>query len=199
MKKHVVSFFLILAPFILFSQHFTNDTVSNIENALNRKGVIIMKEYGGVIRSKSGTLKLPGSCNYETVIITDLESGIKTGGLRITSLYNYTIGNSVKTDEYIAYLDPDEINGCVNFLKKFSNDYIKTSPDKYTELVYTTYGGFSIGCFYNQKEKNPEWKVLIKTKQFNTRSFVSIDKDDIPVLIEDFKKAYQDILSSIGK
>ena len=199
MKKLIAIIATVIIPFAVFSQHLTNDTISNLELMLNQKGTMLKKEYGGIIRSKSATIKSPGSCNYETIIVTDLKSGATTGGLRIKAFYVYTFANSTKTEEYIAYLDPDEITSCVQFLKKMSDEYMNSTPEQYTELVYKTSDGFSIGGFYDPKDKNPIWKVFIKTKNYTDRSFVSIDKDDIPVIIEDFENACKSIKSKTGK
>lgn len=199
MKKLVAIIAALLLALPAFAQHLESDTISNVERMLNQKGVVLKKEFGGVIRKKTGTIKMPGSCQYETLIATNMKTNEKTGGLRITAMFSYMIGNNSKTDEYIAYLDPEEINACVSFMKKASAEYINTSPDKYTELVYSTSDGFRIGCFYDPNDKNPVWKVFMQTKNYIDRSFVAIDKDDLPVLIEDFENAYNSIMSSIGK
>ena len=72
MKKLIAIIAVLLLPFAVFSQHLTNDTISNVERMLNLKGVVLKKELGSIIRSKEGTTRLPGSCNYRTLIITDL-------------------------------------------------------------------------------------------------------------------------------
>lgn len=182
-----------------FAQRLQSDTINIIEKTLNLKGVILKKEYGGVIRRKTGTTKLPGSCSYETLIITNMESGKKTGGLVITAYYSYVLANSSKTDEFIAYLDPDELMACVLFLKKMSDEYLTTTPDKYTEIEYRTPGKFRLACYYDIKDKNPAWRVLFQAKDYTYRSLVEIDKDDISVLIQDFESAYKSIKTAIGE
>lgn len=199
MKKLVAIIAALLLASPAFSQHLECDTISNVERILNQKGVMLKKEFGGVIRKKTGSIKIPGSCRYETLIVTNLKTNEKTGGLRITAIFSYMIGNTSKTDEYVAHLDPDDISECVSFMKKASAEYINTAPEKYTELVYSTSDGFLIGCFYDTNEKSPVWKVFLQTKSYTDRSFVAIDKDDLPVLIEDFENAYNSIISAIGK
>ena len=199
MKKLIAIIAVLLLPFAVFSQHLTNDTISNVERMLNLKGVVLKKELGSIIRSKEGTTRLPGSCNYRTLIITDLESGEKIGGLRVMSKYSYSIGSSIQYNTYYAYLDLNEVLDCVNFLKMLPEKYIGTSPEKYTELVYKTIDGFSIGIFYEQLLKNPDWKLFIKTKDYTDNSTVYIDKDDISVLISDFEEAAKSIKAAIGQ
>lgn len=199
MKKLIAIIAVLLLPFAVFPQHLTNDTISNVERMLNQKGVMLKKEVGDVIRRKVETIKSPGSCKYDILLITDLESGIKTGGLRITAYHSYMVGNSLKNDEYIAYLDPDEITACVTFIKKVSDEYLNTTPDKYTELVYKTSDGFKIVCFYDLKDKNPMWKVVLYTKDYLNKSLVLIDKDDLPVLISDFEEAAKSIKAATGQ
>ncbi|MCR4825517.1 MAG: hypothetical protein K5882_01010 [Bacteroidales bacterium] len=199
MKKIITIIVSLLLATPAFAQHLESDTISNVKRMLNQKGTMLKKEFGDVIRRKTGTNKSPGSCKYELLFITDLESGVKTGGLRITAYGYDMVGSSLKTYDYIAYLDPDEIIACVSFLKKVSTEYINTAPDKYTEMVYMTSDGFRIGCFYDPKDKSPAWKVFLQTKNYTDKSFVAIDKDDLNVLIEDFENAYNSILSFMGK
>ncbi len=182
-----------------FAQRLQSDTISNVEKTLNLKGAIIKKEYGGVIRRKTGTQKLPGSCSYETLVITNLESGKKVGGLIITAYYYYVVANSSKTDEFTAYLDLEEIMACVSFLKRVSGEYLTTTPDKYTEIMYKTPNNFKLAFFYDTKDKNPSWKLIMQIKDYTYRSLVEIDKDDISVLVQDFESAYNRIKSAIGE
>lgn len=65
--------------------------------------------------------------------------------------------------------------------------------------MYKTPNNFKLAFFYDTKDKNPSWKLIMQIKDYTYRSLVEIDKDDISVLVQDFESAYNRIKSAIGE
>jgi hypothetical protein len=65
--------------------------------------------------------------------------------------------------------------------------------------MYKTPNNFKLACFYDTKDKNPSWKLIMQIKDYTCRSLVEIDTDDISVLVQDFESAYNGIKSVIGE
>lgn len=116
----------------------TEQTESQFETLLLKKGSMILKEYTGC-----GTIKPDDrnktflNINFQTAVLTDIETGNKYKALRM-------IMDCVNND-YVGVLDSDEIDSAIAAL-----EYIKTHYsefDDYTEIQYTAKSGMEIGAF----------------------------------------------------
>ncbi len=50
--------------------------------------------------------------------------------------------------------------------------------------MYKTPNNFKLACFYDTKDKNPSWKLIMQIKDYTYRSLVEIDTDDISVHVQ---------------
>jgi len=150
---------------------------SKVEQIMLKKGSAIIKEF---VDCKTVELSSTADATFQTATITDVESGAKYFGIRVefgyyTSKYDY--GTAV------ALIDSDEIDSIISTL-----EYIKAHKSEfvnYTEVAYTSNGGFTVGAYRNSSESGLFFKSGSHQRLFGINTLDSI--------IEGFKEAQSKI------
>jgi hypothetical protein len=142
--------------------------ISNAEKFTDKSGTLIQKEFSDI-----GDLK---KCKIQIARFTDLISNQKASAVRIE--YNYI--SSYSSDTKVALLDADEIDGLVKSLTLIQEKVLPNVATNYTEVSYRSRSGFEAGCF----SKKESWSIYMKLERFDSNSYVFLDKNDLPKLIE---------------
>ena len=146
---------------------------SKVEQIMLKKGSAIIKEF---IDCKTVELNSSANARFQTATITDVESGVKYFGIRVEFGY-YT--SKYDNGTAIALIDSDEIDSIVSTL-----EYIKAHKSEfvnYTEVAYTSNGGFTVGAYKNSSETGLFFKSGSHQRLFGIDKLVSI--------IQGFKEA----------
>lgn len=141
--------------------------VSNAEKFSDKSGTLIQKEFLDV-----GDLK---KCKIQLAKFEDLISNQKTSAVR----FEYDYVSSYSSDTKLALLDADEIDGLIKSLKLIQEKIIPVSATNYTEVSYRSRSGFEAGCF----SKKDSWNIYLKLERFDSKSYIFLDKDDLPKLL----------------
>jgi len=143
---------------------------SNAEAFSEKSGSLLQKQFEDV-----GSIK---SCKIQVATFTDLINGQKTLAVRLEKPYS----NSVSSDSKIALLDPDEIDALLKSLKIMQEKVFVTNPAQgtYTEVNYTSRGGFKAGCYYDKKA----WTTFMKLEKYDGNSYVWFESADTQKLID---------------
>ncbi len=150
---------------------------SKVEQIMLKKGSAIIKEF---IDCKEVELSSTANATFQSATITDVESGVKYYGIRIEFDYwtsKYDNGTAV------ALIDSDEIDSIISTL-----EYIKAHKSEfvdYTEVAYTSNGGFTVGAYTNSSETGLFFKSSTHQRLFSIGKLDSI--------IEGFKEAKEKI------
>ncbi|WP_394775436.1 hypothetical protein [Flavobacterium sp.] len=171
--KVILTIFLIISN-ISFAQISTKEKeISNAEKFTDKSGTLIQKEFIDI-----GDLK---KCKIQTAKFTDLITTQKTSAVRFE--YNYI--SSYSTDNKLALLDSDEIDGLIKSLKLIQEKILPTVPTNYTEISFRSRSGFEAGCF----SKKESWDIYLKLERYDGKSYVFLNKEDLPKLLSLLEQA----------
>jgi hypothetical protein len=171
--KQIVLFTLIFSTSLFQCYAQSSKEISSEKNQSNaeifssRSGTLIQKEFEDI-----GTIK---KCKIQVAKYQDLINGLKSNAVR----FEYEYHSTYTSDTKIATLDPDEIDGLIKSLKLIGEKIFPTNPVNYTEVSFKSRSGFAAGCF-SGKDK---WSTYMKLEQFDTNSYVFMDKEDITQLL----------------
>lgn len=141
--------------------------VSNAEKFSDKSGTLIQKEFLDV-----GDLK---KCKIQIAKYEDLISSQKTNAVR----FEFDYVSSYSSDTKLALLDTDEIDGLIKSLKLIQEKVLPVPATNYTEVSYRSRSGFEAGCF----SKKDSWSIYLKLERFDSKSYIFLDKDDLPKLL----------------
>ena len=107
MKKFILLIVLVITCSSLAAQEKTNSSKSKTVELLEKEGVLLQKDFFDIGRV--------GGVSFQTIVITNLSSGEKTGALRIITEYS--------SSSYIGTLDFDEFNlNCKRMLSEIKKE-----------------------------------------------------------------------------
>lgn len=136
---------------------------SKLEQFSSKSGTLVEKKFIGV-----GQLK---TVKVEVLVLTDLISKIKVAGVR----FSKETATRYTSDTKTAFLDADEIDALVFSIEIMKTKIIPSSPDSYTEVVFTSRSGFSAGCYFD----SGKWTVFMKLERFDKDSYQYLQSEDI--------------------
>lgn len=139
---------------------------SNAEKFSARSGTLMRKEF-----SEIGNLK---RCKIQVLYYTDLITNSKQTALK----FEYEVASTYSTDTKVAILDTDEIDGLMKSIKILQEKVIVNIPSNYTEAYYRSRSGFEAGCFVSKGS----WSCYLKLEKYDGKSYVWLDKEDLPAL-----------------
>lgn len=139
---------------------------SNAEKFSARSGTLMQKEF-----SEVGNLK---KCKVQVLYYSDLITNSKQSALK----FEYEVATTYSTDSKVAVLDTDEIDGLMKSIKILQEKVIINVPANYTEVYYRSRSGFEAGCFVSKGS----WSCYLKLQKFDGKSYVWLDKEDLPTL-----------------
>ncbi len=164
MKKIFSALFIIIGIcFVSFAQDKNAETdKSQVEQVMLKKGSLILKEF------------IPYASNSgitgEILKVTDVTSGSALYGLRLSHVY---YNSKYDSGESTGLLDAKEIDSVISTL-----EYIKTklptftNETPYTEIVYKSNSGITIGAYHSEGKQ----KIFIK---FDYKDTVHIDAKNL--------------------
>lgn len=165
MKKLFTLFLGIILSVTTFAQS-SDMSKTDVGNIMKKDGAFLEKKY-----IDHGDINL---LSFQTVLIRDITTGEKTGGLVI----GYT---------HKGVLDVDEIDACIKCLNYIQEASQQVLPSDYTEYVYKTKDGVSFALFTNMNvytKKMLGWKIAINPQSYLTSSnSTEIKTQQIPLII----------------
>ncbi len=135
---------------------------SNIEKFSSQSGTLFKKEF-----KKIGRV---GDVEFEVLTITDLLTGKPTFGIKASKEVHKSYGSETKT----SFLDYDEIDAltkAINTLKK----YPTSIPSNYTEIGFTSRGGFQLTMFVSDNK----WDIAMKLEKYDSDSYEFLEYADL--------------------
>lgn len=177
---------------VLFYSSFA--TAQNTEKEQSKsKTVEFSKKSGAFLKKEFQELGSFSEIKFTNVYFTDVLTNEKASALKIeTSHYSSGLGLS----EYTGSLDPDELDACLKCLIHIKNNCIGTIPELYTEMIYRTRDGLSIGAFYSVTDnKKNQWVVFIQPESYTYKSLQSIKEGDLDKIINVIENSKEILLS----
>lgn len=107
--------------------------------------------------------------------VMDLVSKTNISGLR----FEYTVRSSYSTDDKIAVLDSDEVDGLIKTIDMLKATVFPSTRDSYTEVEYRSRGGFEAGAYYSDKK----WTAFLKLEKYDSKSIVTMRTEDLDALL----------------
>lgn len=171
----IILFCLTTLTIVVSAQNKPGDeALSNVEKFSTKTGTLIQKQVVtlGKIRTTS----------FQVMTLTDLLTNTKISGIRLEteSISGYVAAK-------IAFLDKDEVDALLKSINAIKTKVINTTPTDYTEVVFTSRGGFSFGAFY----RDSKWMIFLKFDRFRSDSsvyFPANELDGIDNLLQQAKQ-----------
>jgi hypothetical protein len=139
---------------------------SKLQQFSSRAGTLIQKDFTPV-GDFSGI-------KVEVLRINDLIGKLSIAGVRLSK----TMGTSYSTDEKIAFLDADEVDGLLKSIDLLRTSVFTSSPANYSEVIFTARAGMEAGGYYS----DARWKAFIKLEKYDSRSSVFMQPEDLAKL-----------------
>ena len=92
-----------------------------------------------------------------------------------------TQGSGSYADTYISAIDKDEVDGLLISIKNLIDNVLKTTPTTYTEVTYSSRGGFSLGSYF--EEKKSKWTSFLKVEKYSSKSMEILSESDLKNLL----------------
>lgn len=180
MKKFILLLALVMTCSVLPAQDETNNSKSKTVELLEKDGVLLQKDFFDIGRV--------GGVSFQTIVITNLSSGEKTGALRVITEYS--------SSSYIGTLDFDELSGCISSMEYIKANILVNTYNNYMECEYKTRDGVEFGVYSKENpvaRKERIWTFYLRTRNYTDRSFVSMKIDKLDDIIECLKKAQSNL------
>jgi vacuolar-type H+-ATPase subunit D/Vma8 len=138
MKKILLFLFLFCAVCASSQVKTPEKEQSKLEAFSLRSGSLIEKQFTDV-----GEVK---EVKVQVYILTDLISGVKISGLRLSKV----VSDRYSSDSKTAALDLDEIDGLIKSINALKTKVFPSVRTSYTEIVYKSRGGFMAGAYFDR-------------------------------------------------
>lgn len=160
-----------------FAQEKTAETdKSQVEQVMLKKGSLILKEFIP-FRKESGV-------TGEILKVTDVTNGSALYGLRLTHFY---YNSKYDSGESTGLLDAKEIDSVISTLQYIKTKLLTfTKETPYTEIVYKSNSGITIGAYHSDGEQ----KIFLK---FDYKDTVYINASSL----DSFTKFFMDAKSKM--
>ncbi len=96
-------------------------------------------------------------------------------------------GYGTYADTYINSIDKDEVDGLIISIKNLLGNVLKTTPSTYTEVTYSSRGGFSLGSYF-EVEKS-KWKSFLQVEKHTNKSMAILSESDLQNLLNLLEEA----------
>ncbi len=155
-----------------------DDESSKTEKFTSASGRLIKREFIDIGRSNG--------CEFKVMHMTDLITNEKISALRIEK----KVAGTYTTDTKIAVLDADEIDALLKSFRAIKTA-LGTTPAVYTEISFTSRGGFEAGSFYSTEKS--KWSIYMKLEEYDSNSYVFMKTEDLDELIALAEKAKEEL------
>jgi len=153
----VFSMVVLLSFCNTFSQDLNKkQSQSEIEGFTSQDGILLQKEFIDVGEFKK--------CKINIAIFTDLLANISKKGIR----FEYEVKGKYSNDTKIAFLDVDEIDALIKSITIIKENVLPQIKNNYTEIQYTSRGGFIAGCYWSDKS----WTGFMKIEKYDKDSYM---------------------------
>jgi hypothetical protein len=140
---------------------------SKLEQFSSKSGTLIQKQFVDL-----GTVK---KVKVELMTLTDLGSGLKISGIR----FSFEVTSSYTSDEKIAFLDFDEVDGLIKSISLLKSKVFTSTPTNYTEVMYSSRSGDQAGAFWSDNK----WTAYMRLEKYDSKSFLSLEPADFDGLL----------------
>jgi len=168
MKKSLI-IISVAFSLITFAQDLKKDLeTTKSEKFSQRSGTLLQKDFidlGNVAGTEVKVLK-----------IKDLNNNESNSSVRFEKQ-----GSGSYSDTYISAIDKDEVDGLLISIKNLIDNVLKTTPITYTEVTYSSRGGFSLGSYF--EEKKSKWTSFLKVEKHSSKSMGILSESDLQNLL----------------
>lgn len=166
---------------VLYILSYSQETKKDLESTKSdkfsqRSGTLLQKDFID-LGKVSGT-------DVKVLKIADLNNNDSVSSVRFENK-SYS---SYSSDNYINAIDKDELDGLMISIKKLLNNVLKTNPLTYTEVIYNSRGGFSLGSYYETKKS--KWTSFLKVEKHNSKSMDVLTENDLQNLLNQIGRAH---------
>ncbi|WP_192822801.1 hypothetical protein [Rufibacter sp. LB8] len=130
-----------------------------------KSGTLIEKEFLDVGKVKG--------VEVQVIVLKDLIHAAKTSAVRFAAV----TGSGYSAGTKIGSVDADELEGLIKSIKLIQSSLLPSSPANYTEVSFTSRGGFEAGCYYSQDKK--KWSAYLKLSKFDSNSMVFMSPEEL--------------------
>lgn len=174
MKKLLLTSITLLS-LTAFSQDVKKDIeTTKSEKFSQRSGTLLQKEFIDL-----GTV---AGTQVKILNIKDLNNNESNSSVRFEK-----VSYGTYTDTFINAIDKDELDGLIISIKNLLNNVLKTTPTTYTEVMYSSRGGLSLGSFFEVKKS--KWTSFIKIEKYSSKSMGSLKEEDLQNLLNLLEQA----------
>ncbi|WP_312994696.1 hypothetical protein [Chryseobacterium flavum] len=175
MKKKFISLSLIIISLTAFSQDLKKDLeTTKSEKFSQRSGTLLQKDFIDI-----GNI---GGTEIKILKIKDLNNNDSNSSVRFEKQSYGTY-----SDTYINAIDKDEVDGLIISIKNLIDNVLKTTPTTYTEVSYSSRGGFSLGSYFEVKKS--KWTNFLKIEKHTSKSMGTLSESDLQSLLSLLEQA----------
>jgi hypothetical protein len=146
---------------------------SNIEKFSAKSGSLIEKRFIDIGSVKETRVKV--------LVLTDLISNAKVSGVK----FEKDTATKYTTDTKSAFLDLDEVDGLIKSVNVIRTKVLPSTPEIYTEVVFTSRSGYSSGCYFSKGK----WNAFMKLERFDNDSYEWLQPEDFETLVNLLQQA----------
>lgn len=174
MKKILLSV-LLTSSLMIYSQEVKKDIEqTKSEKFSQRAGTLLQKDFIDL-----GQI---GGTEIKILKISDLNNNESNSSVRFEKH-----GYGTYADTYISAIEKDEVDGLIISIKNLINNVLKTTPTTYTEVTYSSRGGFSLGSYYEVKKS--KWTCFLKVEKYTSKSMSILTEVDLQSLLNLLEQA----------
>lgn len=187
MKKTICKLILIL---LIFSSGINAQNTNSDSNGYNNPVAELLRSEGTLLKKEYVVIGKESGVEFQNLYITN----ISTKELRGTLVIKVTLGDWFwgTERELENTISTHEIEDCIKSLQYIKNDVLNTTPESYTELIYRTNSGVTIGAYY-QIGSFQKWNIVLGTRYSLNNSSKTINIKNIDKLIELFIKSKKEL------
>jgi len=167
MKAILFCAVLLLAATAMRSQVIPTPLVdeTNLEQFTSRTGTVIQREL-----TRLGDV---AGLRVDLVRASDLLEKSSMTGVRLSRFIP-----TGSREENTVFIDADEVGPLMRAIDVMKGTAFASSPDNFTDLVYRTRGGFTLGALY----ANRRWTGFIRLDRFDPRTALYLEESDFETL-----------------
>lgn len=154
---------------------------SQIEKDQQSRADLFSLQSGTLIKKVFIDIGSINKAEIQVVHYTDLISSESISAVK----FEYKVTSSYSSDTKSASLDSDEIDELIKSLIIIRDSIFPSSPTTYEEIRYRSRGGFEAGCYWSKSD----WSAYLKLEKYDSKSYVFLQKEDFPELLNLLKKA----------
>ncbi len=143
--------------------------VLNTPTEANGMPVVVVQRIFFVQMAKGKWLLL----TVQVMVLKDLINASKTSAVRFSAV----TGSGYSAGTKLGSVDADELDGLIKSIKLIQSSLLTSTHANYTEVSFTSRGGFEAGCYYSQDKK--KWSAYLKLSRFDSNSMVFMSPEEL--------------------